>query len=202
MANKPVIALDLDNVVFDTLSITDEFVKIKLGLNPKPYTTYDFKHYPDAVAQAIIDFYSTPESCKAGVCHPAFPMFYDYLTMKGYFVKFVSARRPELLNATLDQFKRAGIQGVTEENVSLVHSHDKNGRLREINPVVFVDDSPTVVLGAAADKSLANTKIGLVSNARTVYNQYLQGHPTIIHGDNVVEVVARAMLNKRNLKVR
>lgn len=196
MSAKKTIALDLDCVVFDTNAITTDFLVNRLGIVPQPNICYDFSHYHPRIAKAILNFYQTEDACTANLCNTDFPAFYDYLRTQDYYVKFVSARNQKLLDATIAQFAVAGLPHIPKEDIVLLGSSKKADVLAQIQPVMFVDDAPKVVLAAVRHPNLTNTKIGLVSNETTEYNHHLRNHARLTVGTDVIDVLKKGLFAK------
>lgn len=159
MSTRPVIAIDIDDVVSDSVEATRLWANVQAGLSLEPHhyqvevdTYWEYYERIWATHGAGLDvlnyddFINTLVDDQAHVPLVAGAAFAIKELMKTYDVVFVTARSPELKGATQAWLNRA-----FDEEVALYMSHNPfsngNGKTkgeicRELGAWMLIDDNP------------------------------------------------------------
>lgn len=191
------ITLDLDDVIFNTGPLFNVAFK-HFGLKFFPATDWDlYKCYPDYVVEYLYNYlfghdmlYTMPIQNRQLAI-----MLNDLIKNSEHEILFVTERKLKQPLKTFQQLQNAGIK------CSLEQVYDKNGKksdiLRELQPDLHFDDSPSVIKGCIEK----HVPIVMISNNFTLYNHYLRNQVEYYRNLRSA-LIGKGVYNKNNILTR
>jgi FMN phosphatase YigB (HAD superfamily) len=174
---KSVITFDIDGVVFDTNRLAAEIITSH-GLTPR-FDDWNFSWLPKNIRSDVYKTYYG-EDIKRGPLTSEMLPIYIHILSQDYDIYFVSARPAILLDATIEQFARNGID-ITREQLILLDNSNKADVLQDLETVLHIDDSDTVIRSCLK----YNLNHCMISNEMTGYNHYLRKSPDVRWAKNL-----------------
>lgn len=169
MKSKKIIALDLDGVLVGLKAI--DLASDLLGYNhtEESATDWHMNCFPEELRLKILQYFSDPiVMCDKVKLIPESQKKVREWYDKGYELHIVTARVPEI------RFKTMEMVDTHYPEITSVHfvgfNESKKDVLTKLNPIIFVDDSPSNILTSL--ELGINTK--MISNRYTKYNHYLR----------------------------
>ena len=157
------ICVDLDNVLFEA-DVNKDTIK-EFGLDTIQYT-WDLLEIPEYCRTEIQKRFKLPKyMCNLRPCEFAINKV-NYWINQGYEIICLTARALEIENETKEMVKKH-FPNIKE---TIVVNGSKLEKLKEIKPVLFIDDGPKYVM--------ESIKLGyntiMISNQHTLYNHYIR----------------------------
>lgn len=180
---KIVIALDVDDVICDTIGFAKEAVE-QAGLKWIWPEDWHCSNMSEEARKVTIDAFLSMEIFNTKCCHPFIPKAINTLiNSDDKSVWFITARQTfdDALEKTCAQLKNYGINASTD---MIIIANDKHQALVDIHADFLFDDNPNNI-------EIANQIPGLtavmISNNCTTYNYHMRGK--IPHYGDLVEAL-------------